>query len=58
MEASGWLSEGGGGRIRNWKVMGYRGGSGDKRVGSEEASLWKLTLQPTYVQPASVPPNG
>ena len=35
MEASSWLLEA---RTMKWKVGRHRGGSGDKRVGSEEAA--------------------
>ena len=40
-----------------WKVERHRGGSGDKRVGSEEAKLLRLSGDP-LCRATSVLPSG
>ena len=36
-----------------WKISRHRGGSGDKRAGSEVASIHKSTLQPPKFHPVA-----
>ena len=53
LESAEWLSAVGRPKPVKWKISRHRVGPEDKRVGSEVASLWQPTLQPT-----SVPPSG